>query len=113
MASLTLSQLVYAVRDLDAAVTTAQSLGFSVIDGGRHPGLGTANRLIPLGDAYVELLGVVDAEEAASSVYGRAVLDRTSQHDTLVRWSLRTDDLDTVARERGLKPEHRGRRRPD
>src|SRR5437868_9579926 len=113
MASLSLSQVIYAVRDLDQATATAQSLGFTVVDGGRHPGLGTANRLIPLGDSYVELLAVVDAAEAAASSYGRAVLDRTRERDTLVRWSLRTDDLEKVARERGLEPEHRERRRSD
>jgi hypothetical protein len=38
--------------------------GLASIEGGRHPGWGTANRIIPLGDAYIELVTVVDDEEA-------------------------------------------------
>ncbi len=110
---LALSQVIYAVRDLDAAARAVSAVGLTVIDGGRHPGLGTANRIVPLGDQYFELLGVVDAEEAAHSAFGRAVLDSTSEHDRLVRWSLRCDDIDAVARTRALEPERHARRRPD
>ena len=61
---LELSQVIYGVRDLDAATQRLHALGLNVLDGGRHPGLGTANRIIPLGSAYLELLGVVDETEA-------------------------------------------------
>ena len=45
--------------------------------------------------------------------YGRALLRQIADGNRLVRWSLRTDDLDAVAAERGLHPEARSRRRPD
>jgi hypothetical protein len=110
---LTLSQVIYGVQDLNAATRQIESRGFTVIDGGRHPGLGTANRIVPLGDAYFELLGVVDKQEAQRNPYGSALLQQTQHGNRLVRWSLRTDVIDEVARERGLTPEKRSRLRPD
>ena len=110
---LKLSQVIYAVRDLDAAAQRISAHGLTVLDGGKHPGLGTVNRIVPLGSSYFELLGVVDEREAWSNTFGRALLAQLQQGDHLVRWSLRTDDIDRVAAERGLKPERRSRRRPD
>lgn len=110
---LTLSQVIYGVRDLDAATRRIEARGLTVIEGGRHPGLGTANRIVPLGDAYFELLGVVDETEARSNPYGQALLRQIAQGDQLVRWSLRTDDLAPIAAARGLAVEQRSRRRPD
>ena len=43
---LTLSQVIYGVQDLDFATRQIESRGFTVVDGGHHPGLGTAQ--IPL-----------------------------------------------------------------
>lgn len=110
---LQLSQVIYGVRDLAAATRSMEALGLTVLDGGRHPGLGTANRIVPLGGAYFELLGVIDEAEAQKNAYGAALLRQIANGDRLVRWSLRTDDLDRVAEERGLVPEARSRRRPD
>ena len=91
---LELSQVIYGVHDLAAATRRMQALGLTVLDGGRHPGLGTANRVVPLGSAYLELLGVVDEAEARRNDYGAALLRQIASGDRLVRWSLRTDDLD-------------------
>jgi hypothetical protein len=110
---LELSQIIYAVRNLDAGAQRIAAYGLIVLDGGRHPGLGTANRIVPLGGSYFELLSVVDEREARGNNFGRALLAQLQQGDHLVRWSLRTDDIDRVAAERGLKPERRSRRRPD
>src|SRR6185437_7033571 len=99
---LELSQVIYGVRDLDAATQRIEALGLTVLDGGRHPGLGTANRIVPLGAAYLERLGVVDEAEARHNNYGMAMLRQIAAGDRLVRWSLRTADLDTVAAERSL-----------
>ena len=71
---LELSQVIYGVRDLDAATQRIEALGLTVLDGGRHPGLGTANRIVPLGAAYLELLGVVDEAEARHNNYGTALV---------------------------------------
>jgi len=88
-------------------------MGFTVLDGGVHPGLGTANRVIPLGNAYLELLGVVDEIEAAASLFGQSLLGRIAGGDRLVRWSIRTEHIHEVSRRLGLTPERRSRLRPD
>jgi hypothetical protein len=110
---LTLSQVIFGVRDLEAATARFRALGFDVLDGGVHPGVGTANRVIPLGEQYLELLGVVAPGEARASEYGRALLRATEDGDRIVRWSLRTDDIEGVAARLGIAVEHRRRKRPD
>ncbi|QBD82604.1 VOC family protein [Ktedonosporobacter rubrisoli] len=110
---LTLSQIIYGVQDLDRATRQIESRGFTVLDGGVHPGLGTANRIVPLGDTYFEILGIINRQEALHNAYGSALLRQTQDGDRLVRWSLRTDTIDEVAKERDLVPENRSRRRPD
>jgi Glyoxalase-like domain len=110
---LTLSQIIVGVADLDAAAQRFAAAGFDVLDGGVHPGVGTANRVIPLGTQYLELLGVVAPELARQSDYGRALLRATADGDRLVRWSLRTDAIDAVAQRLGIDVEPRKRRRPD
>jgi hypothetical protein len=110
---LELSQVIVAVPDLgQARARYSDELGFTVVDGGTHPKLGTANCVIPLGGAYVELLGVVDPEIAARTEFGRAVLDRASRGERLARWSLRTDQIDAIAQVHGLEPEQRARVTP-
>jgi hypothetical protein len=108
-----LSQVVVGVGDLDAATLRMEAQGLTVVDGGRHPGVGTANRIIPLGDQYLELLGVVDRDQAATTEYGRSLMARTAKGDVLVRWSLRTGAIDEIAERLGLIVEPRQRQRPD
>lgn len=110
---LALSQIIVGVCDLEAATTRFRAMGFDVLDGGVHPGIGTANRLIPLGSQYVELLGVVSPDLARASEYGRALLRATAGGDRLVRWSLRTDSIEEVAARLQLAVERRRRVRPD
>ena len=112
-AVLVLSQVIVGVRDLHDATNRFRLLGFDVLDGGVHPGLGTANRVIPLGAQYLELLGVVSPELARDNAFGRALIRATAGGDCLVRWSLRTDAIDEVAGRLGLRVEHRKRVRPD
>jgi len=68
------------------------------IEGGRHPGWGTANRIVPLGESYLELVAVVDEDEAARSEFGRwvAAVDAESRSRPF-GWAVRTSDLDQVA----------------
>lgn len=110
---LTLSHVIFGVNDLNAATERFRAMGFDVLDGGVHPGVGTANRVIPLGDQYLELLGVVEPALARSSEYGRSLLRAIADGDRLVRWSLRTDAIDRVAVRLGLSVEPRKRVRPD
>jgi hypothetical protein len=110
---LVLSQVIVGVRDLHDATNRFRLLGFDVFDGGVHPGLGTANRVVPLGAQYVELLGVVSPDQARDNEFGRALMRATADGDRLVRWSLRTDAIDEVAARLGLRVEQRRRVRPD
>jgi catechol 2,3-dioxygenase-like lactoylglutathione lyase family enzyme len=55
-----LDHIVIAVRDLDAAIASYRSLGFTVQPGGRHPGRSSHNALIVFADgAYIELIAWV------------------------------------------------------
>lgn len=68
--------------------------GLASVEGGRHPGWGTANRIVPLGNAYLELVTVVDSREAAESAFGRWIAGASPGP---LGWAARTDDLDAVA----------------
>jgi Glyoxalase-like domain len=65
--------------------------------GGRHPGWGTANCIVPLGDAYLELVTAVDAAAAARSSFGRWVTASQSELLRPLGWAVRTGELDQVA----------------
>ncbi|MFI5100647.1 MAG: VOC family protein, partial [Actinomycetes bacterium] len=85
------------VPDLDDAAATLQArFGLTALPGGRHPGWGTANRIVPLGSAYLELVTVVDGAEAAGSAFGRWVLAML-RDGPVCGWAVRTEDLDGVA----------------
>lgn len=52
-----IDHVVIAVADLERAIAGFGELGFTVVRGGRHPGLGTHNALIAFADgAYFELI---------------------------------------------------------
>ena len=53
-----------------AAADIGRALGLHVAGGGRHEAHGTYNRLIWLGDSYIELMGVFDPQLAADSWWG-------------------------------------------
>ncbi|MEI6373129.1 MAG: VOC family protein [Actinomycetes bacterium] len=48
--------------------------GLASIAGGVHEGLGTANRIVPLGTGYLEILAVDDATLAALNPFGQLAL---------------------------------------
>jgi hypothetical protein len=53
LVALELDHILIAVADLAAAGHEIEERhGLASIEGGRHPGWGTANRIVPLGDAY-------------------------------------------------------------
>ena len=95
--------MIYAAVDLDAAAARIESkLGLVAGGGGRHEGLGTQNRIVPLGGGYLELLGVADPEEAATSEFGRGLLERLARGgDGLLGWVVAVDDVDSAARRLG------------
>ncbi len=76
--------------------------GLEPYEGGRHPGWGTANWIVPLGDAYVELVAVVDEGEARGSAFGRWVAESMRGGGGPIGWAVRPDDLDASAARLGL-----------
>jgi hypothetical protein len=98
-----IDHVLIAVADLAVAAREMEERhGLTSIEGGHHPGWGTANRIVPLGAAYLELVAVVDAVEARQSVFGRWVADGTTGRSRPIGWAVRTDGIDDVARRLGL-----------
>jgi Glyoxalase-like domain len=99
-----LDHVLFAVTDLEAAGRELETrAGLASLEGGRHPGWGTANRIVPLGTSYLELVAVVDRSTAADSGFGRWVAGAASS--TAARplgWAVRTGRLDQVAGRLGL-----------
>jgi glyoxalase-like protein len=96
MALLGIDHVVIAVADPDAAAASlVEKLGLDATGGGRHEALGTFNRLVWLGDSFLELIGVFDADLAAKSWIGRPVLEALAPGGGLATWAVAVDDLDT------------------
>jgi catechol 2,3-dioxygenase-like lactoylglutathione lyase family enzyme len=109
-----IDHVVVAVRDLDyAARRFEEELGLASVEGGVHPAWGTGNRIVPLGESYIELLGVVDEDQAAANLFGRSVLDVATEEGCLANWCVAPDDLDAAAARLGLEPARGFRDRPD
>lgn len=114
MAAARIDHVILAVRDLDdAAHRLLGEFGLGAAFGGHHVGWGTGNLIVPLGASYVELLGVVDEEEAGRSVLGRHVLSRTEERDCLMAWCVAVDPFDEAVARLGLTPSEGSRVRPD
>jgi len=89
-----IDHLVIAVAAPDAAAADLESgLGLAPGGGGRHDGLGTFNRLVWLGDTYLELIGVFDATLAAHSWIGAPTLRALERGGGLATWAMASDDI--------------------
>jgi glyoxalase-like protein len=109
-----IDHVVYAVPGLDeAAVRFREEFGLDSTEGGRHERWGTANRIVPLGDQYMELVAAVDRESAAAGGFGRAVMDRAEAGGGWITLAVATDDIDRVAERLGLEVGSGSRTRPD
>jgi Glyoxalase-like domain len=112
---LAIDHVVVIVEDLDAAARRyIEQTGLASVSGGRHPGHGTANRIVPLGSSYIELMAVVDRVEADSSPLGSWVerqLRDGGERPALL--CLRTDDVEGAARRTRREPLLMHRTRPD
>ena len=101
--ALEMDHIVVCVPDLaEAAREYEEQFGLTSIEGGRHAGHGTANRLIPLGDQYIELVAVVEAKEAKTSAWGTWVKHRAAVPgaDAVC---VRTEDIHEVSERRVLQ----------
>ena len=109
-----LDHALIAVADLAAAAREIEArYGLASIEGGRHPGWGTANRIVPLGDTYLELVAVVDEGETAKSDFGRWVAGAGADLLRPLGWAVRTRTLDDVAGRLGLTTLEGSRASPD
>jgi len=89
-----IDHLVIAVADPDAAAADLEAaLGLAATGGGRHEKAGTFNRLVFLGDTYLELIGVWDRARATANPIGAAALAALDAGTPgLVTWAIATDD---------------------
>jgi catechol 2,3-dioxygenase-like lactoylglutathione lyase family enzyme len=110
---LRLDHVIMPVANLDAAARRLdEELGLGSVEGGRHEAFGTANRIVPLGDAYLEVVGVVEPEVAAATPFGQWV-KAAAARGGLAAYALSTPDADAMARRLGGAVIPGERLRPD
>jgi hypothetical protein len=102
-----LDHVVLATPDLAATVgELARLTGTRPVPGGSHPGLGTANFLLGLGEgAYLEIVGPDAGQEAAQGPRPFGIDNLAEAR--LVTWAVRVDGIDAAiagAREAGYDP---------
>jgi catechol 2,3-dioxygenase-like lactoylglutathione lyase family enzyme len=84
-----IDHIIIGVNDLEhASAQFSQKLGLAVSGGGVHPTGGTANRIIVIGDTYLELIAVQTPAEAQQSM-----LDRLARHEGFLNFALASDDI--------------------
>ena len=114
MVALAIDHLIMCVDDLDgSAQRLLEEHGLGSVPGGRHPGHGTANRIVPLGDFYLELLAVVAPNDLAGSDLGQWVRARAVGDISVDAVCLRTEDLDEVCGRLGLNAVSMSRAKPE
>ncbi len=98
-----IDHVIYATEDLDRAAARIEAdLGLVAVSGGRHEGLGTHNRIVPLGGGYLELMAVADRAEAAGSELGRRLRSRLdAEGDGVFAWCVAVDDIEREAERLG------------
>lgn len=95
-----IDHVILAAPDLTLLEETFTRLGFTVVGGGTHPHLGTRNRIVMLGNGYIELLAVSDAAIASP-----VLRDRIARSAGWVGYALQADDIASEAqamRQRGV-----------
>jgi len=111
---LRLDHVVYATGDRDeAAVRFREEFGLDSAVGGRHERWGTANRIVPLGDEYLELISAVDEATASANGFGRDVLELAASGGGWLTIAAATDDIEPIASRLGLVVGNGSRTRPD
>jgi Glyoxalase-like domain len=86
-----IDHVIWKAADLDrGAAHVAAEYGLRDDGGGRHIGIGTHNRVFPLGGGYLEVLAVADPEEATRSPLGQAIVGAP---EGLFAWAVAVDDV--------------------
>jgi hypothetical protein len=90
--------VIYGTADLDTACTRLKAeYGLDSVEGGRHDGIGTHNRLVPLGADFLEVLAIADPDEAGASPLGAIFAERIERGDGLIAWAVAVPDVAAVA----------------
>ena len=90
--------MIYATADLDrACIRLKAEYGLDSVEGGRHDGIGTHNRLVPLGADYVEVLAIADAGRDRRVAARTTLAERIEQGDGLIGWAIAVEDVAAVA----------------
>lgn len=99
--TLALDHLALSARSLDeGAAFLEAALGLPLAGGGQHALMGTHNRLLGLGDLYLEVIAIDPA--APRPAFPRWFdLDRFTGPPRLTTWICRTDDLDRAPPQAG------------
>ncbi len=106
--------VLIAVADFAGATTDLRTEhGLATVEGGRHAGWGTANWIVPLGGSYLELVGVVDADAAATRPFGRRVRQAIADGGGLFAWCVAPADFETTVARLHLDVSTGSRLRPD
>jgi Glyoxalase-like domain len=77
----------------EAAVLFEANLGLQATGSGRHTALGTFNRLIWLGDSFIELIGIEARKLAEASWVGRPVLRAADAGGGFAMWAAGTSGV--------------------
>jgi glyoxalase-like protein len=89
-----IDHIIIGVNNLKQATTIfGQKLGLAVSGGGVHPSGGTANRIIVIGDTYLELIVVHTPAEAQQSM-----LDRLAIREGYLNFVLASNDIEADSR---------------
>ena len=97
MYSLELDHIAVVARNLDEGTAFVEAiLGVQASPGGRHPRMGTHNKLVGLGgDVYLEIIAV-DPDAPKPKHRRWFNLDAYTGAPSLTNWICRTDDLDAA-----------------
>lgn len=97
MFSLALDHLAVVARTLEEGATYVEAvLGTRLLPGGKHPAMGTHNRLLSLGpDVYLEVIAI-DPEAPKPSHRRWFNLDTWDGAPRLTNWICQTEDLDAA-----------------
>lgn len=93
---LRLDHLAVVAADLETGVAVVEAaLGVRLAPGGQHPHMGTHNRLLNLGEAYLEVIAP-DPSLPRPSHPRWFSMDRFTGPPRMTNWICATDDLDTA-----------------
>jgi hypothetical protein len=86
-----IDHVLIACADPDRAAATIEAeLGLQATGAGRHTALGTFNRLVWLGDGFIELIGIEARKLAEASWVGRPVLRAADTGGGFAMWAAAT-----------------------